>query len=74
MVIAQDRPTSQDFSMPETAIGTGDVDFILPPFFCLPLRFGSGRLRCAMPNRAEPEGEKGGEVGLHPIAEGQTDG
>jgi len=29
-VIAQDRPTSQDFSMPETAIDTGDVDFILP--------------------------------------------
>jgi two-component system chemotaxis response regulator CheB len=29
-VIAQDRPTSQDFSMPETAIKTGDVDFILP--------------------------------------------
>src|ERR1017187_8804375 len=28
-VIAQDRPTSQDFSMPETAIKTGDVDFIL---------------------------------------------
>ena len=30
MVIAQDRPTSQDFSMPETSINTGDVDFILP--------------------------------------------
>lgn len=30
LVIAQDRPTSQDFSMPETAIKTGDVDFILP--------------------------------------------
>jgi two-component system chemotaxis response regulator CheB len=30
MVIAQDRPTSQDFSMPDTAIKTGDVDFILP--------------------------------------------
>jgi len=29
-VIAQDRPTSQDFSMPQTAIKTGDVDFILP--------------------------------------------
>ncbi len=29
-VIAQDRHTSQDFSMPETAIETGDVDFILP--------------------------------------------
>lgn len=29
-VIAQDRPTSQDFSMPETSINTGDVDFILP--------------------------------------------
>ena len=29
-VIAQDRPTSQDFSMPQTAIATGDVDFILP--------------------------------------------
>jgi len=29
-VIAQDRPTSQDFSMPETSIETGDVDFILP--------------------------------------------
>ena len=28
-VIAQDRPSSQDFSMPETAIKTGDVDFIL---------------------------------------------
>lgn len=30
MVIAQDRQTSQDFSMPETSINTGDVDFILP--------------------------------------------
>lgn len=30
VVIAQDRRTSQDFSMPETAINTGDVDFILP--------------------------------------------
>jgi two-component system chemotaxis response regulator CheB len=29
-VIAQDRPTSQDFSMPETSIKTGDVEFILP--------------------------------------------
>ena len=29
-VLAQDRPTSQDFSMPETSIQTGDVDFILP--------------------------------------------
>lgn len=29
-VLAQDRPTSQDFSMPETAIETGDVDFVLP--------------------------------------------
>ncbi len=29
-VIAQDRPTSEDFSMPRTAIQTGDVDFILP--------------------------------------------
>ena len=29
-VIAQNRPTSQDFSMPETSIMTGDVDFILP--------------------------------------------
>ena len=30
MVIAQDRPTSQDFSMPQSSIQTGDVDFILP--------------------------------------------
>ena len=30
MVIAQDRPTSKDFSMPKTSIETGDVDFILP--------------------------------------------
>lgn len=29
-VIAQDRNTSQDFSMPETSIKTGDVDYILP--------------------------------------------
>ncbi len=29
-VLAQDRPTSQDFSMPETSIKTGDVDFVLP--------------------------------------------
>ena len=29
-VIAQDRPTSENFSMPETTIKTGDVDFILP--------------------------------------------
>jgi len=28
--IAQDRPTSQDFSMPETSIRTGEVDFVLP--------------------------------------------
>jgi len=28
-VIAQDRLTSQDFSMPETSIKTGEVDFIL---------------------------------------------
>jgi two-component system chemotaxis response regulator CheB len=30
MVIAQDRPTSENFSMPETSINTGDVDYILP--------------------------------------------
>lgn len=30
IVIAQDRSTSQNFSMPETAIHTGEVDFILP--------------------------------------------
>ncbi len=29
-VIAQDRPTSQDFSMPKSSIETGDVDFVLP--------------------------------------------
>ena len=29
-VIAQDRPTSEDFSMPETSIKTGNVDVILP--------------------------------------------
>ena len=29
-VIAQDRLTSEDYSMPETSIQTGDVDFILP--------------------------------------------
>jgi two-component system chemotaxis response regulator CheB len=29
-VIAQDRPTSKDFSMPSTSIDTGDVDFVLP--------------------------------------------
>jgi two-component system chemotaxis response regulator CheB len=29
-VIAQDRPSSQDFSMPQSSIDTGDVDFILP--------------------------------------------
>lgn len=29
-VIVQNRATSQDFSMPETSIKTGDVDFILP--------------------------------------------
>ncbi len=29
-VIAQDLATSQDFSMPQTSIETGDVDFILP--------------------------------------------
>ena len=29
-VIAQDRATSQDFSMPESSINTGDVDFIVP--------------------------------------------
>ncbi len=28
--IAQDRPTSEDFSMPETSIKTGDVDYVLP--------------------------------------------
>ncbi len=30
LAITQDRPTSQDFSMPETSIKTGEVDFILP--------------------------------------------
>ena len=29
-VIAQDRPPSLDFSMPQSSIATGDVDFILP--------------------------------------------
>ena len=29
-VIAQDRPTSENFSMPETSIKTGDVDYVLP--------------------------------------------
>jgi hypothetical protein len=29
-VIAQDRPTPEDFSNPEILIKTGDVDFILP--------------------------------------------
>jgi two-component system chemotaxis response regulator CheB len=29
-VIAQDRPTSENFSMPESSIKTGDVDYILP--------------------------------------------
>ena len=29
-VIAQDKPTSENFSMPETSIKTGEVDFILP--------------------------------------------
>lgn len=29
-VIAQDRTTSKDFSMPESSIKTGDVDFVLP--------------------------------------------
>ena len=29
-VIAQDRPTSEDFSMPRASIETGEVDFILP--------------------------------------------
>lgn len=30
VVIAQDQTTAQDFSMPQTSIKTGDVDFILP--------------------------------------------
>jgi two-component system chemotaxis response regulator CheB len=30
LVIAQDQPTSENFSMPETSIKTGDVDYILP--------------------------------------------
>ena len=30
LVIAQDRSTSENFSMPETSIQTGDVDYILP--------------------------------------------
>lgn len=29
-VIAQDQESSEDFSMPETSIKTGDVDYILP--------------------------------------------
>ena len=29
-VLAQDWPTSENFSMPETSIKTGDVDYILP--------------------------------------------
>jgi len=30
LVIAQDRATSENFSMPETSIKTGDVDYVLP--------------------------------------------
>jgi len=29
-VIAQDRESSEDFSMPQSSINTGEVDFILP--------------------------------------------
>jgi len=46
-VIAQDRPTSENFSMPEASIQTGDVDFILPldeiaPMLIALVRAGKG--------------------------------
>lgn len=49
--IAQDRPTSQDFSMPRTSIQTGDVDFILPldeiaPKLMEPVGAGGGLKNC----------------------------
>lgn len=46
IVIAQDRPTSENFSMPESAIKTGDVDYILPLDRIAPMLIrlvGSGR-------------------------------
>ena len=60
-VIAQDRPTSEDFSMPETSIRTGKVDFILPLHEIAPKLIelvGAGR-------GAAP----GGKVSGRPLAE-----
>ena len=56
MVIAQDRPTSENFSMPESSINTGDVDFILPleeiaPMLITLVWTGNGNGRLAAKNR-----------------------
>ena len=70
-VIAQDRPTSQDFSMPESAIKTGDVDFILPleeiaPKLLALVRGGRGRGK----SRAMVKGTGTGLVGAGGRCEG----
>ena len=77
MVIAQDRPTSQDFSMPESAIKTGDVDFILPleaiaPKLLALVRGASGRGKRGMITRGRAArgpvagGVAGGKLALRP--------
>ena len=67
-VIAQDRPTSENFSMPESSIRTGDVDFVLPldeigpKLIELVERGVHAALRSATPKRselAEPAGHRG---------------
>lgn len=76
-VIPQDRPMSENFSMPETSIKTGDVDFILPLDEIAPTLIAlvwtgqerkSGRL-AAKPTPA-PARTKG--VTTHYAAEGKT--
>lgn len=70
LVIAQDRPTSENFSMPETSIETGDVDYVLPleqigPKLIELVARGTGRGTTApsvrpMPSqRAKPAGRRG---------------
>ena len=54
MVIAQDCPTSEDFSMPQTSIQTGDVDFILPLADIAPKLMELVAARMPAPERRSP--------------------
>jgi hypothetical protein len=74
-VIAQDRPTSENFSMPESSIKAGDVDFILPleeiaPMLITLVWTGNGNGRLAAKNgRPLPARSKIGHAALFSRAE-----